>query len=265
MHGSTANRPVCRCGCGCSTVAAAPSVAAADRLRRDLVGDTVTWVANRNINYTNVCTFKCKFCGFAKGKISLNLHYRYEDVDEARFDDRGRASTLLDRGLQLLLHGLDAGDQRVETRGRELRVDRLHQVDFHPERAAAQSRDIFIDVFRFAAELPLDFQAQVYADALAACADAAGCDTFVTWGITDRFSPIPAETGGAFGGALVFDADDAAKPAFEAMAGVLRPLAIPSTTTAPVASGSSQTESRVSGVPPPFQDTRSGVYCSRPS
>jgi hypothetical protein len=29
-----------------------------------------------------------------KGKISLNLHYRYEEVDEASFDDRGRASTL---------------------------------------------------------------------------------------------------------------------------------------------------------------------------
>jgi len=45
----------------------------ADRLRRAAVGDAVTWVHNRNINYTNVCTFKCKFCGFAKGKISLNL------------------------------------------------------------------------------------------------------------------------------------------------------------------------------------------------
>jgi FO synthase len=30
-------------------------------------------VHNRNINYTNVCTFKCKFCGFSKGKLSLNL------------------------------------------------------------------------------------------------------------------------------------------------------------------------------------------------
>ena len=46
---------------------------AADRLRQETVGDVVTWVHNRNINYTNVCTFKCKFCGFAKGKISLNL------------------------------------------------------------------------------------------------------------------------------------------------------------------------------------------------
>ncbi|MFM8016170.1 MAG: 5-amino-6-(D-ribitylamino)uracil--L-tyrosine 4-hydroxyphenyl transferase CofH, partial [Actinomycetota bacterium] len=46
---------------------------AADALRRDTVGDEVTWVHNRNINYTNVCTFKCKFCGFSKGPLSLNL------------------------------------------------------------------------------------------------------------------------------------------------------------------------------------------------
>jgi FO synthase len=45
----------------------------ADELRREAVGDTITWVHNRNINYTNVCTFKCKFCGFSKGKLSLNL------------------------------------------------------------------------------------------------------------------------------------------------------------------------------------------------
>ena len=45
----------------------------ADRLRHDAVGDAITWVHNRNINYTNVCTFKCKFCGFSKGPLSLNL------------------------------------------------------------------------------------------------------------------------------------------------------------------------------------------------
>ena len=54
-----------------------PEVAAvaatADDLRRAAVGDDVTWVANRNINYTNVCTFKCRFCGFSKGPLSLNL------------------------------------------------------------------------------------------------------------------------------------------------------------------------------------------------
>jgi FO synthase len=51
-----------------------PAVAeVADELRRRAVGDVVTWVSNRNINYTNVCTFKCKFCGFSKGPLSLNL------------------------------------------------------------------------------------------------------------------------------------------------------------------------------------------------
>ena len=47
--------------------------AIADQLRKQVVGDVVTWVHNRNINYTNVCTFKCKFCGFSKGPLSLNL------------------------------------------------------------------------------------------------------------------------------------------------------------------------------------------------
>jgi FO synthase len=54
-----------------------PEVAAvaglADELRAAVVGDTVTYVINRNINYTNVCTFRCRFCGFSKGKLSLNL------------------------------------------------------------------------------------------------------------------------------------------------------------------------------------------------
>ncbi len=45
----------------------------ADELRQEIVGDDVTYVVNRNINYTNVCTFKCRFCGFSKGPLSLNL------------------------------------------------------------------------------------------------------------------------------------------------------------------------------------------------
>ena len=47
--------------------------AVADTLRREAVGDTVTFVRNRNINYTNVCTFRCRFCAFSKGPLSLNL------------------------------------------------------------------------------------------------------------------------------------------------------------------------------------------------
>jgi FO synthase len=45
----------------------------ADELRRREVGEVVTFVRNRNLNYTNVCTFRCRFCAFSKGPLSLNL------------------------------------------------------------------------------------------------------------------------------------------------------------------------------------------------
>jgi FO synthase len=47
--------------------------AAADRLRRDVCGDAVTYVVTRNIQYTNVCYFRCGFCAFSKGKLAANL------------------------------------------------------------------------------------------------------------------------------------------------------------------------------------------------
>ena len=45
----------------------------ADTLRERACGDTVTYVVNRNINYTNQCYFRCGFCGFSRGPKSLNL------------------------------------------------------------------------------------------------------------------------------------------------------------------------------------------------
>jgi FO synthase len=42
-------------------------VAAADELRRDVAGEAVTYVVNRNINYTNICLYRCTFCAFSKG------------------------------------------------------------------------------------------------------------------------------------------------------------------------------------------------------
>jgi FO synthase len=46
---------------------------AADAVRRETAGDEVTYVVNRNINYTNVCYFRCGFCAFSKGKLAANL------------------------------------------------------------------------------------------------------------------------------------------------------------------------------------------------
>jgi FO synthase len=47
--------------------------AVADRLRREVNGDEVTYVVTRNIQYTNVCYFRCGFCAFSKGKLAANL------------------------------------------------------------------------------------------------------------------------------------------------------------------------------------------------
>jgi FO synthase len=48
-------------------------LASADRLRREVSGDDVTYVVTRNIQYTNVCYFRCGFCAFSKGKLAANL------------------------------------------------------------------------------------------------------------------------------------------------------------------------------------------------
>ena len=50
--------------------------AAADSLRREVNGDTVTYVVTRNVNYTNVCYFRCGFCAFSKGRLAANLRGR---------------------------------------------------------------------------------------------------------------------------------------------------------------------------------------------
>jgi len=47
--------------------------AAADRLRREVCGDEVSYVVTRNIQYTNVCYFRCGFCAFSKGKLARNM------------------------------------------------------------------------------------------------------------------------------------------------------------------------------------------------
>jgi FO synthase len=48
-------------------------LAAADTLRREVCGDEVSYVVTRNIQYTNVCYFRCGFCAFSKGKLAANL------------------------------------------------------------------------------------------------------------------------------------------------------------------------------------------------
>ena len=61
--------------------------AEADALRRERVGDTVRYVVNRNINYTNICAYRCTFCAFSKGLASKSLRGEPYDLP---LDEIGR-------------------------------------------------------------------------------------------------------------------------------------------------------------------------------
>lgn len=83
-------------------------VAAADRLRRETVGDTITYVVNRNINFTNVCFVGCSFCGFGRGPgapdaYSLSFDEVVRRAREAW--DRGATEVCIQGGLPRDLDG----------------------------------------------------------------------------------------------------------------------------------------------------------------
>jgi FO synthase len=79
---------------------------AADALRAAQCGDDVSYVVTRNINYTNICYFRCKFCAFSKGKLSENLRGRPYDLDLEEIQrrvveawDRGAVEVCLQGGI----------------------------------------------------------------------------------------------------------------------------------------------------------------------
>ena len=88
----------------------------ADDIRREVNGDTVSFVVNRNINYTNVCYFKCQFCAFSKGKLSENLRGKPYDLDHEEI--RRRVNEAWERGatevcMQGGIHPQYTGDTYV--------------------------------------------------------------------------------------------------------------------------------------------------------
>ena len=78
--------------------------ATADALRALHCGDTVSYVVTRNVNYTNICYFHCKFCAFSKGKLSENLRGRHYDLELEEI--QRRALEAWDRGaVEICLQG----------------------------------------------------------------------------------------------------------------------------------------------------------------
>jgi 7,8-didemethyl-8-hydroxy-5-deazariboflavin synthase CofH subunit len=83
-------------------------VAVADQLRRETVGDAITYVVNRNINFTNVCFVGCSFCGFGRGPAaadaySLSLEEVVRRAREAW--ERGATEVCVQGGLPRDLDG----------------------------------------------------------------------------------------------------------------------------------------------------------------
>src|SRR6266852_5340974 len=83
-------------------------VAVADQLRREPVGDTITYVVNRNINFTNVCFVGCSFCGFGRGPGAADAYSLSFDevVRRAREAwERGATEVCVQGRLPRDLHG----------------------------------------------------------------------------------------------------------------------------------------------------------------
>jgi FO synthase len=67
---------------------------AADALREDVSGDAISYVITRNINYTNICGYRCQFCAFSKGKTAENLRGRPYDLPLDEIAERTRQAYL---------------------------------------------------------------------------------------------------------------------------------------------------------------------------
>ncbi|MDX6609921.1 MAG: synthase [Solirubrobacterales bacterium] len=90
---------------------------AADELRRELAGNRVTFVVNRNINFTNICVVGCAFCGFGQGKRSPDAY----EVSEDDFADRVREAVEFG-ATELCMQGGIHPDLTLEEYGKWLRL-----------------------------------------------------------------------------------------------------------------------------------------------
>jgi FO synthase len=105
---------------------------AADRLRQQLVGDVVTYVVNRNINFTNVCFVGCKFCAFSRGPREADAYFlSLEEVGRRTLEawQRGATEVCIQGGLP---HGLPKFYYRDILRAVKAAVPDMHTHAFSP-------------------------------------------------------------------------------------------------------------------------------------
>ena len=130
---------------------------AADELRESMNGDIVTYVVNRNINYTNICGYRCQFCAFAKGKTSENLRGKPYDLPLAEIQRRAREAW--ERGatevcMQGGIHPTYTGATYLKIcRGVKAVVPEIHVHAFSPLEVWQGARTLGVSLEEFLAEL----------------------------------------------------------------------------------------------------------------
>jgi 7,8-didemethyl-8-hydroxy-5-deazariboflavin synthase CofH subunit len=105
---------------------------AADTLRRDLVGNIVTYVVNRNINFTNICFVGCKFCAFSRGPREADSYFHsLDDMGRKAREawDLGATEVCIQGGLP---HGLPPFYYRDILRAVKTAVPQMHIHAFSP-------------------------------------------------------------------------------------------------------------------------------------
>jgi len=131
--------------------------AAADELRRRTAGDVVRYVVNRNINYTNLCAYRCQFCAFSKGRLGDDL--RGAPYDLALEEVVRRAREAWDRGAtEVCMQGGIHPDYTGETylalcRAVKSELPHMHVHAFSPLEVAHGAHSLRIPVHEFLCRL----------------------------------------------------------------------------------------------------------------
>jgi FO synthase len=130
---------------------------AADKLRQRVNGGVVSYVVTRNINYTNVCYFRCQFCAFSKGKLSENLRGRPYDLDLGEICrrveeawDRGATEVCLQGGIHPEYTG---ATYLAICRAIKETVPGIHIHAFSPLEVWQGAKTLGLSVFDFLSEL----------------------------------------------------------------------------------------------------------------
>jgi len=130
---------------------------AADELRREVCGDTVTYVVNRNINYTNLCSYKCQFCAFAKGRTDEDLRgapYVLDLTEIARRAEEAWARGATEVCLQGGIHPAFTGQTYLDVlRTVKEAVPAMHVHAFSPLEVTQGARTLGIPVETFLRQL----------------------------------------------------------------------------------------------------------------